>query len=538
MWALTIALISTCIWLLYRWINSKNEYWRKKGIPFVRPVPLFGTMYPVISGKQSFADLLQIQYTELKASGRGYGGIFEFLTPTIMITDPELIRLVTVKDFEHFAERRTPDMKDDTDPLFHRSLTSLKSDDWKHMRTILSPAFTTSKLRGMFPLMSKCSSELIKALEQESEICESLEMSKHFNRLANDVIGSVAFGHESQAIKNDKDEFFLMGQRLRNFSGLRYLIVAGYMLAPKLMKLLGISFTPKDISVYFRRLIIGTMEQRDKLSISRPDMLQLLMAAQKGGITREKNAEIDSGTMGEDSIAETERIKVFSSARLNDGKRNITDEDIAAQAFIFFLAGYDTVSAVLSFTSHLLACNPEVQRKLFEEISSELDNGNATDYDTIRNMKYLDMVISESLRLYPPAVFSDRKCTKNYKFPNSDFVMEAGQGIVYPIFALHRDPELFENPEIFDPERFNDENKKKIRPYTYLPFGSGPHNCIGMRFALLEVKVCLVHLIKKFELEVCTKTELPLKISTKTFQMTTDNVYFCTWIYGQIFRNA
>jgi cytochrome P450 family 9 len=76
-------------------------------------------------------------------------------------------------------------------------------------------------------------------------------------------------------------------------------------------------------------------------------------------------------------------------------------------------------------------------------------------------------------------VFSDRRCTKNFKFPDRDFVMKEGQGFIYPIYALQRDPEFFPDPDKFDPERFSVEAKQNIRPYTYLPFGSGPHNCIG-----------------------------------------------------------
>lgn len=118
----------------------------------------------------------------------------------------------------------------------------------------------------MFPLLAKCCVNCTHALEKEASN-EPVEMSKLFTRLASDVIGSVAFGHESHAVLSEKDEFFVMGQRLKNFSGLRYLIVVGYMLFPKLMKFLGISFTAKDISVYFRNLIVGTMEQRDKQNI-------------------------------------------------------------------------------------------------------------------------------------------------------------------------------------------------------------------------------------------------------------------------------
>jgi cytochrome P450 len=88
-------------------------------------------------------------------------------------------------------------------------------------------------------------------------------------------------------------------------------------------------------------------------------------------------------------------------------------------------------------------------------------------------------ISTETLRKYPPAIATDRVCIKNYKVPDTDKVIEAGTVLTVPIFGLHRDPEYFPEPELFDPERFNEKNKSLTKPYTYLPFGVGPHNCIG-----------------------------------------------------------
>jgi cytochrome P450 len=86
---------------------------------------------------------------------------------------------------------------------------------------------------------------------------------------------------------------------------------------------------------------------------------------------------------------------------------------------------------------------------------------------------------TETLRKYPPAIATDRVCVKNYKIPDTDKVIEAGTVLTVPIFGLQRDSEFFPEPELFDPERFSEENKSLTKPYTYLPFGVGPHNCIG-----------------------------------------------------------
>lgn len=136
------------------------------------------------------------------------------------------------------------------------------------------------------------------------------------------------------------------------------------------------------------------------------------------------------------------------------------------------------------------------------------------------------------MRKYPPAPVFLRKCTKKYNIPDTNVFIEEGMSVLIPAYGLHRDPEYFPEPEIFDPERFNDENKSKIWDYTYIPFGDGPRNCIGtiiyysfdkfyvfnfsgMRFAMIQTKIALSLLIKNFKFKLNTRTKLPIKMETK-----------------------
>ncbi|PSN29106.1 Cytochrome P450 9e2 [Blattella germanica] len=142
---------------------------------------------------------------------------------------------------------------------------------------------------------------------------------------------------------------------------------------------------------------------------------------------------------------------------------------------------------------------------------------------------------SESLRLYPPSVAMDRHCVKKYTLPaNPPIEVNPGDGLWVPIYALHRDPEHFPNPDAFDPERFSDENKHNIKPSTYIPFGIGPRICIGSRFALMEAKIALVKLLYRFNLKVVSKTPIPIKICKKSMNMNIEGGY---WI-GLEMRNT
>uniref|UniRef100_A0A8C8UNF6 unspecific monooxygenase n=2 Tax=Peromyscus maniculatus bairdii TaxID=230844 RepID=A0A8C8UNF6_PERMB len=126
-------------------------------------------------------------------------------------------------------------------------------------------------------------------------------------------------------------------------------------------------------------------------------------------------------------------------------------------------------------------------------------------------MEYLDMMVNETLRLYPIANRLERVSKKDVEI-NGVFIPK-GTIVMVPTYPLHRDPEYWPEPEEFRPERFSKENKGSINPYVYLPFGNGPRNCIGMRFALISMKLAVIRVLQNFTLQPCEETEIPLKFS-------------------------
>lgn len=163
-----------------------------------------------------------------------------------------------------------------------------------------------------------------------------------------------------------------------------------------------------------------------------------------------------------------------------------------AQCFVFFLAGFETSSTLLTFIAYELLANPDIQQKLYEEIArvNEELNGERVTYEAIQKMSYLDQVVCETLRMRPGAVLLDRTCVKDYIYDYGNglnFTIEKGSHILYNVYGVHHDPKFFSNPMKFDPSRFSDENKKLIAPGTYTPFGIGPRNCIGMSILIFGV---------------------------------------------------
>lgn len=197
------------------------------------------------------------------------------------------------------------------------------------------------------------------------------------------------------------------------------------------------------------------------------------------------------------------------------------DDDLVAQSMLFLLAGFSAVAHGISFLVLELTNNPNIQQRLYEEIATvaKTMKDKTITYEAMQQMKYLDMVVSEMLRRWSIGAAQDRYVNKPYVLQNSDGTnvqMNIGDGLWIPNYAIHLDPVYFPDPEKFDPERFSDENKANIVPGTYMPFGTGPRNCIGSRFALMEVKAFFVYLLTSFELVKCAKTMDPIVLMPGT----------------------
>lgn len=215
---------------------------------------------------------------------------------------------------------------------------------------------------------------------------------------------------------------------------------------------------------YFNSLIFDSMKYREEHKIVRPDMIHLLMEAKRQFQQQKFDSIPENGTA--------------EHAEFND-------EDLLAQCLLFFFVGFETMSVCLCYLTYELCRNPEVQTQLYEEILAVKEElqGKPLNYNMLAKMKYMDMVISELLRIWPPAFSLDRKCGKDITMldENQELIVKfkAGDTVVIPVIAIHRDPDNFPDPELFNPERFLEENKKLIKPFTYLPFGLGPRSCIG-----------------------------------------------------------
>lgn len=404
--------------------------------------------------------------------------MFDFREPLFIIRDPEIIKRVGVKDFDHFEDHRSF-TDSDTDVLWGNNLIQMKGEKWRHMRATLSPAFTGSKMRQMFDLVLEVVDDIVKHFEQQtaSEQQINIEMKDFFSRYSNDVIASCAFGLKVNSIANPTNEFYTNGQKAMDFSSFVAVMRIMFIVKmPWLARLLNIQFLDASVVQSFRSIVLNTMATRKKENIFRPDMINILMQVRDGSLNRQNDDNTNNLRDGFATVEESNVGKMIVN-------RKWTDDELVAQCYLFFLAGFETSSTVLTFISYELVVNPDLQQRLYEEIVAANDglNGGRVSYEVLQKMTYLDQFISETLRKWPVGVQVDRACVKDYAYDDgrTKFVIEKGSTVAFTIYGIHRDPKYYPEPEKFDPERFSEENKHKIIPGTYLPFGVGPRNCIG-----------------------------------------------------------
>ncbi|XP_040070996.1 cytochrome P450 3A41-like [Ixodes scapularis] len=199
------------------------------------------------------------------------------------------------------------------------------------------------------------------------------------------------------------------------------------------------------------------------------------------------------------------RLQIFTADKSTRGLR-ITPFATLANAEVFLIAGLEAVTSALSFTAYLLAKHQDVQDKVRAEVKLLLQKDGNINYDNIFSLKYLNQVIEESLRLYPPLPgFVSRRCQKDFEF--NGLRIPKGTNIQVPARLMHHDPRYWVDPEKFNPDRFSPENKPTIEPMAYIPFGIGPRSCPGSRLAEIELPLIMAKTVAKFKLHLSDEPE-------------------------------
>ncbi|KAH8277877.1 hypothetical protein KR018_009442, partial [Drosophila ironensis] len=476
-----IGLLVGVLSLLAWWVHQTFTYWERRGIPHDPPKIPFGNTSELMKTMQ-LGQLVQRTYFKYKNTGEApFAGFYVYMKKFAVITDIDFVKTVLIREFDKFHDRGVFHNEKD-DPLT-ANLTTIEGQKWKTLRQKLTPTFTSGKMKNMFPLVQDVGDELIRVFhEKVVNSNETLEITELLARFTADVIGICAFGLECNSLRNPKAEFVTMGNSAiteRRHGKLVHMLLFG---APKLSAKLGIKSLLQPVEDFYMNIVRDTIDYRVKNKVIRHDFMDMLI---------DLKLKYDNGNHEE----------------------GITFNELAAQAFIFFLAGFETSSTTMGFALYELASNPEIQDKVRREVDSVLEKHNGKlDYDSMKEMSYLEKVVDETLRKHPVVGHLVREATKTYVHSNPKYTIEKGTGVLVSVLGIQHDPEFYPDPEKFIPERFDEDQVQQRPPCTFLPFGDGPRNCIGLRFGRMQVMVGMALLLHNFKFELHpTKTSVPIK---------------------------
>jgi cytochrome P450 len=236
----------------------------------------------------------------------------------------------------------------------------------------------------------------------------------------------------------------------------------------------------------------------------------------RGGTLRRSLARIDR-VLGE-IIRRHERegddsgdvVSVLVAARGEEGER-LTPAQVRDHLLTLFVAGHETSANALSWAFYLLAQHPLEARKLLDELDEQLA-GEPPAAEDLERLPYLDQVVKEVLRLYPPAASANRIAKEPFEWHG--YPIDAGALVSYVPFVSHRMPNQFPEPELFRPERFDPDRGDAIPPYAYIPFAVGPRSCIGAPFATMEIKTVLAMALQRFRLDLVPNQRIDATVRT------------------------
>jgi len=349
----------------------------------------------------------------------------------------------------------TPYMKD----AFGQSLSSFHGEIWKRHRSLVNPGFTTNSIQNYFPLFGELTEKAMRIIADVSKSgTEDFEIEEFFSKFTLDLLGLSIFHYDFGRIEGKNDKYYKAYNHLLSFP------------QTKIGKIV-------TLFPFLDHVPIPQIKQFHQSVDHMKELFQKIIDERHG----EKKGDILDNL-----IEAVENGEKFSLVEL---RSNI---------FIFFLAGHETTAKALVSACICLATYQEIQEKIYLEIVDKIGKDTMPTYEQANLLTQLDNFIHELLRIHSPVtVLPNRIILEDIQYEN--YILPKGTTFGFHFDAIHKNPQYWPEPEVFDPDRFTPENRKGRDTFSYLPFGQGPRMCIGNNFSLTEQRLYIVRLLQNFK---------------------------------------
>ncbi|XP_011210279.3 probable cytochrome P450 6d5 [Bactrocera dorsalis] len=474
-----LLLIAVCTFSIFyvKWIYT---FWKRKGFPYLEPKIPFAVLDPVFKREAALGTAILDVYRRTKDKVLG---IYLITRPVLLIRDAQLARDILTKHFESFHDRGIH-VDDEDDPQFSGGLFNLKGQKWKSLRVKMTPLFTSGKLKAMFETVEEVGDRMVNYVNaQLSDVgSKELELRHVMSTFAIDIIASVFLGLEVNSFEEPNNPILKIRDKLNEPTFGSVVRGTAQMLFPSLeMLFIRLGWREKAPEM-MREIVKRTIEMREEQNITRKDMLQLLMQLRNKGQVNDNDNDWSAKATDKDSA------------------KHMSIETIASNLVLFYVAGYETTASTISFTAFELAQYPKALEKAQRDVRDAIErHDNKFTYESVQDMKYLDLCIMETTRKYPGLPILNRQCTQDYQLPDSDLVIKNGTPVIIPLLGFHRDEKYFPDAMRWDPDRILNKN---YDPVAFMPFGEGPRHCIAQRMGRVNAKVALAKLLLNFNIEL------------------------------------
>ncbi|KAK9498584.1 hypothetical protein O3M35_003184 [Rhynocoris fuscipes] len=469
--AISIVLFTVVIFLLWKHFQANRKFivYGDK-IPGPKGLPIVGNalMIPI-----SRADGLELRRHLVKEYGH-ISRLWMGNMLTVFLSDADDCEVI-LKDPKHITKSLV--IYSFFHPWLGTGLLTSSGEKWHSRRKAITPTFHFKILEQFTNIFDKNGTILINRLK---EYCDGkiFDVQPLISRYTLDIICETAMGIQINA-QNDPNSSYITS--LRN-----------------LCQLISDRARKPWLQNDFLYTLTGKRREEDKLIKTLHDFTNKVIQAKSVTLSE---SEHTSHTKDEGIKEKTAFLELLLKMKMSGNPTFKTYSDIREEVDTFMFEGHDTTSAAISFALVQISKHKDVQDKIYDEVASLVESGaDISSYESLQKMKYLESVIKESLRLFPSVPIIGRELIEDVYLP-SGYTVPKGAMLFISVFFLHRNEKYFPNPEVFNPDNFLYESTNKRHPYGYIPFSAGPRNCIGQKFAMLELKSVLAKIILEFEIE-------------------------------------
>lgn len=388
----------------------------------------------------------------LKKYGDTYCFSLRYNKVNILTVDPDVIQHILRKNATNYDKAIAPTSA--LERFVGTGLLLAIGEKHAEQKKLMAPGFRPKSL-----------SNLIDLIDDEIEVYfEELDHSIKNNPrvLIDDVMRKMTFRIMTKAIYGKDMNAGMTTDFYNRFQGLQEFLVKLVRL-PSLMK-------------YYN--FTGKTKYYEQLSKTNNDVILDI-------IKKRRTAGLGNDLLG-----------MLMACTYENSTKGMTDQQLLQESLILFVAGHETASNILSWTTYLLAQNPDCVQKIKQEAAAQL-KGQKPGFNDLMQLEYLTQVIDECLRLYPPSWIYDRVALEDDHIKGFD--IPKGARVIPFIYGLHHSPKLWKDPAVFRPERFTKEARRERHNFAHMPFGAGPRMCIGRNFALMEMKMIILKMLDRYD---------------------------------------